>query len=313
MFADMYYQYSISIPAQLAVAYHVNRLQGIRSSINSCWPPQRCPRFFISNDDEYQVPSSTLPSIIGKRKQIDNDGGRAGLMGIKHVIALVDLAEIQSMHRISAPVLFKAACALLTSHLTGSTQALFANTQAGRQWPFMDTAITSYLPNPITITGNKLNLVLNRIAIPSSCTTTGEFLQTLEDEQHLLTTHAHAPVSSIMAQLSPADAAAFVAGRRQLLNWNPVMAAGGAVNDDGGAKEGSGHFLKFVSIEGYTDVMLEWHCGMVNRHTASLAVQWDGCQAGKGEVRAWAEGFIRVLRWVLTLENWDKEVASFAW
>ena len=42
--------------------------------------------------------------------------------------------------------------------------------------------------------------------------------------------------------------------------------------------------LQPVLIEGFTEVMLAWHCEMVGSHTARVLITWDGCQAGKEEV-----------------------------
>ncbi len=41
MFADIHYQYSTSLNAQLAIAFHPYRLRGIGYLRDRCWPPQR--------------------------------------------------------------------------------------------------------------------------------------------------------------------------------------------------------------------------------------------------------------------------------
>ena len=298
IFADMYYQYSDSLPSQMAVAFHVNRLRGISSLRDSCWPRQRCVGWHIGDDEGYTVPALADPALSTLRKQIDNDGGHKGLVGIQKLAHLRDLGELRSRHKITAPVLFKAACALLNSNLTSSGEVLFINTQAGRQWPFLDPLIAKYLPNPITIAGNTLARVLNRIQIHPH-ETVGSFLSRLEEEQQQLTKHAHAPTPLITSQLNSGDASAFLAGNRQLLNWNPSLTR---VSD--GRTEG----MRVVQLIGYTEVMLEWHCGMLETGEASVHAQWDGCQVGEAEVQGWADGFLKALLWVASVENWESKV-----
>ena len=93
--------------------------------------------------------------------------------------------------------------------------------------------------------------------------TVGSYLVYLEEEQQLLMVHAHAWISSITMQLNPDDAAAFLAGRRQLLNWNPSLAK--TVNENG-------EKMRIVQLLGYTEVMLEWRCGMLQADVVSVHV-----------------------------------------
>lgn len=304
IFADMYYQLSSSLLSQIAVAFHVNRLSGIGSLGEACWPRQRCVGWHIGDDDGYKVPIGVDAALSTERKPIDNDAGDAGRVGIQKTAHLNDLGELRSKHNVSAPVLFKAACALLNSHLTLSREVLFSNSQSGRQWPFLDPSIAKYLPNPVTIAGNTITAALNRIQVHPH-ETVGSFLARLEEEQRLLTTHAHAPLPSIISQLSPSDAAAYITGgRRQLLNWNPSLA------DTVTEKSNE---MRLVQLTGDTELMLLWHCGMLGGHVGSVHMQWDGCQVGKMEVQGWADGFVKALAWVARLDNWDRKIEELEW
>ena len=211
--------------------------------------------------------------------------------------------RLRSKHKISAPVLFKAACALLNSHLSLSREVLFINTQAGRQWPFLDPSIAKHLPNPVTIAGYTLSSVLNRIQV-SLEETVGSFLTRLEAEQQLLTIHAHAPKGPIASQLEPDDAAVHWAGHRQLLNWNTSVFE--SLTDK--SRE-----LRLVEVRGYTEVMLQWHCGIIEADVAKILVTWDGCQAGKTEVQEWADGFMKALQWVSQVQNWERKIEDLVW
>lgn len=302
LFADTFYQHRNSIPAQTSVAFHVNRLRGMGSLRERPWPAQRCAGWFIGDDTGYHIPQpSQNPTLLQQRTPIDGSSGiHTGTIGIRRTAHLQDLSSLRSAHAISAPTVFKLACALLTSHLSASPEVTFSQTQSGRQWPFLSPSTAAYLPNPITIAGNTLAVIQNRIHVPPAATV-GDLLTCLEAEQVLLSKHAHAPAAAITAQLNPADAAAFHAGRRQLLNWNPVMA-------DIAAKQGTTR-MELVHVEGFTEVMLEWHCGMVGSN-AVVTARWDGAQFGKATVDRWADMFIAALKWVATAGNWDRKLGG---
>ena len=301
LFADTFYQNRTSLLAQNSVTFHVNRLRGIGSLREVIWPAQRCIGCFIGDDTGYRIPQSLRNPLLSDRSQIDNDPGYTGMVGIQKTANLSDLAKLRSEHGISTPVLFKLACALLNSCLSGgSPEVCFAQSQAGRQWPFVSDDIAQYLPNPISIAGNTLALVVNRIHVDANATV-GNLLTSLEEEQHLLSKHAHASIPAISPQLNAVDVATLHAARRQLLNWNPVMAEIAAKRESA--------VLELLEIQGFTDVMLEWHCGVVGS-TAVLATQWDGAQFGKATVEPWTDMFMEALKWVATIANWDRKLGE---
>lgn len=301
LFADTYYQYRSSVPAQIAIAFHVDRLRGISSLREKCWPPQRSPGWFIGDDRGHTIPSGTGAPLLQDRAQIDNDNGFAGLMGIKKLVKVPSLPDLRSKYQISSPIVFKAACAIVNAHLTGSSEVIFSNTQAGRRWPHIDDDVAKFLPNPVTIAGNTLGIVINRIHVNPN-ETTGTLLRHLEGEQKLLTRYEHAPITAIAAQLNPGDAATLQASRKQLFNWNPNSADFEVVDMN--------RELQPILIEGFTEVMLEWHCGMVDGETGRVVVRWDGCQAGRETVEGWAEQFVKALEWVAKVENLEKEIGQ---
>lgn len=184
-------------------------------------------------------------------------------MGSQDIARLIDLGELCFKHEVSASVLLKASCALLDSHLTLTREVLFKNIQAGHQWPFLNALVIQHLPRSVRIAKDALAAVLNRIEIyPEE--TVGSGGSFLVCQQRLLTTHAHSPISSTTSQLNPDDAAAFLAGRKQLLNWNPSSAE--TVTENG--KE-----MRVVQLHVYTAVMLEWRCGMLEADMASVRVK----------------------------------------
>lgn len=304
LFADMWHQYKTSVAAQIGATFHADRARGIGYLGNACWPRQRCQGWLIGDDAGYRPTTHSSNDLLPRRLQVDDDGGQAGFVGITQIIRMEHLVELKALHGISAPIVFKAACALLNSHLTGLPDVLFSNTQAGRQWPFMDDAVARYLPNPITLTGDTLFIVVNRINVDPQQNLI-DFLTRLEAEQRLLTTHAHAPTKAILDKLGPSDVAVFKEAKRQLLNWGPNTMGSAALNPEAE--------LHVTKVEGWTDVMLEWHCGMLDAQTGRLIAQWDGCQAGKVEVEDWIAGFVKALHWVASPGNWARDLGQMEW
>ena len=304
LFADTLYLHSVSVPAQNSVAYHLNRLRGSGPLRETCWPPQRCPGWFIGDDTGYKIPVDPQNSLLQERRPVDGDDDYGRVQEIKKTAELEDLAELRSKLKVSVPTLFKAACAILNSRLSGAEEVMFANVQGGRQWPFLGDGIAKLLPNPVTIAGNTLSLVMNRIHVHGN-ERVGVYLTRLKEEQRSLTKHAHAPTAAISAQLNPSDAAAFYAGRRQLLNYNPSLGFWASIE---GKTKG-----QLIKVEGFTEVMLEWHCGVIGSNTAVLIAQWDGAQFGKAKVERWTEVFMNTLQWLARLDNWGKTLADVDW
>ncbi|KAL9011226.1 MAG: hypothetical protein Q9173_003910 [Seirophora scorigena] len=307
LFADTFYQNRTSIPAQTSVAFHVNRLRGIGSLREVIWPPQRCIGAFIGDDTGHRIPRALQNPLLLDRSQIDDDAGYTGLAGIRKTVDLGDdLGKLRAEHGITTPVLFKLACAILNSRLSGSPDVCFAQSQSGRQWPFVDKSIARYLPNPITIAGSTLALIMNRIHVDADAPV-GRLLTHLEEEQRLLSKHTHTFFSAISAQLNnAADVAALHAGGKQVLNWNPVMAERTAAAK---RESSAGSGVQLLRVQGFSDAMLYWHCGLVGSH-AVLVTTWDGAQFGKATVDPWTDMFLSALKWVAATANWNRKLGE---
>lgn len=299
LFADIYYQYQTSLPAQLGLAFHVNRLMGISSSKNAIWPYQRAEDWFIGDDEAWESPNLADGHVIEsgshQRKQLDDGGWRVGYDGVTQFVHLDHLAELWSSHSISVPVLFKAACVLLNCHLTDQASAVFANSQAGRQWPFVEQDVVRYLPSPLNIAGPTFTVLMNYVSLDWN-ETVGTLLCRLEAEQRDLTHYTHTPMSSIVEQLSKSDGNTVIEATRQLLNWQPYWRGSVARN--------ASSELEVVQIEGHSDRAVVWHCGMMDSNTARLLAQWDGAQLAKQDMESYVSAFLTYLEWLHKPENW---------
>ena len=304
LFADIYYAHRNSLDAQLGLAYHVHRLKGLDAHKSVLWPPQRCHGWFIGNDSGWQP--STLEHSFGssERRQLDEGGWRVGYEGITQFRPLRDLAQLWSAHKISVPVVFKAACVLLNSHMTGKLTVVFINSQAGRQWPFLQDPVSRYLPNPFTIAGPTLTSVVNNITINAK-ESVGDLLSRLEHEQQALTKYSHTPMADVLSHLPSADRAVAKEATRQLLNWQP--------NWRGMARRAASSELQTIQIEGHGDRGVNWNCGMMDAEEARLTVKWDGAQLGAAEMKLRAEEFLRLVEWLQKPASWGENVDKFVW
>lgn len=276
LYADMYYQQSTSRPAQDSIAFHVRRLQGIHLLKNAVWPPQ-----------------STIAPKGARPTDVHRIWGKTQL---KH---LSELREKQ----ISTPTLMKVACALMASQFSAGSEVLFVNVQAGRQWPFLDGSVAKYLPNPITIGGMTMTMVMNRIRVDSQ-RELGELLRHIEDEQKLLTKHCQAPVPSILEQLPPEDRSTFQAARQHLLNWNPhigALAPGGEPKKD---------WLQRLGMQMSPYRLIEWHCGTVGAESAVVLARADATRVDSATVQVWMDAFVDALEWVADVGNWSKRLGE---
>ena len=304
MFADFYYLHRSSLEAQLGVTFHVRRLQGINSAKDALWPSQRCPEWFIGDDSQWQP--STLEQRLGvnERKQLDGGGWRVGYYGITLDTRLLHLGTLCSAHGISVPVLFKTACVLLNSHLTGQSDVLFANSQAGRQWPFLHEDMARYLPNPVTIAGLTFTVVINRIRVDAG-ESVGSLLARVESDQRSLTRYSHAPMLDVLGQLGKPDSETATEATRQLFNWWSDWR--------GQAARLARAELKPLQVEGHSDRGVIWHCGILDSEMGRLLVQWDGAQIAKKDMQRWAEAFMKVLDWLQLPDSWDWRIDEFCW
>ncbi|KAI4172706.1 MAG: hypothetical protein LQ346_008548 [Caloplaca aetnensis] len=188
--------------------------------------------------------------------------------------------------------------------MTGKPHALFANTQAGRQWPFLQDSVSRYLPNPLTIAGLTFAVVLNNVAVQPGGSV-GDLLTRLEQEQQALTAFSHAPMADVLSQLPATDRRVAVEATRQLLNWQPYWRGEG--------RRAADSELRTVQVEGHTDRAVIWHCGLTDAETARLTVQWDGAQLSAAEMQLRAGQFLRLAEWLQVPGNWGEPVETFVW
>ncbi|KAJ5198966.1 AMP-dependent synthetase/ligase [Penicillium cf. griseofulvum] len=246
LWAESYYSFRESPQARASVQWHTNYLDGIHNHIDKAQWPQ-----------------------VHKRGPFDPTGSGYG-SGAQHSFVVPDLAALRKKHpQISAPVIVKAALALLHVYQTGYDHAVFSNVQAGRTaWPFMPTMFASnhgLFDEATDVAGPLLQSVTNLIKI-SPDESVLDMLKRLQADQQALTQHAHAPWPAIERALDKANGSGYATGsasshrglmRRvftsQVFNWVPGMGAQGS-----GLKEPFANLRKLRSVT-------RWQVGLIVR------------------------------------------------
>ncbi|KAL9594336.1 MAG: hypothetical protein Q9219_007086 [cf. Caloplaca sp. 3 TL-2023] len=140
---------------------------------------------------------------------------------------------------------------------------------------------------------------------PSPTQSTLSFLQSLRQEQKLLTQHAQAPLSRIERSLSEADGAVFAAmGRGQSLDWNGAIQGLSRAADDGSRS------LQILRSRGHTDATAMWDCGLLGPEEAGLTFRYDDCQLSQEEATEALEGFKICTEWVCKSDHWARSVTE---
>lgn len=293
--ADQYFSNQTSLPAKLAVDFHVRRLTGISASKNALFPRQKAAEWFKGHHFGW----TPDPSIHKDKDMIQarlNQQTHVGVQGLTSTLHLPNLQHLKQTHNIEAAILLKAVLALINVQETHSHEALFASYQAGRNWPFTPTWMQKQLPPAMDIAGPTLQIATERIAINRSQTVLS-LLQHLAAEQQDFNKHTHAPLLAIRKALPEQDAEVMESiRRRQIFNWLP--------------RTGGDEYVKLrrVQLWSRTDVGLLWNCSAVGEEEIKIHVSWDDAQLSTKEVEGLLKRFGQACKILSSKQNWEKKM-----
>ncbi|EME40391.1 hypothetical protein DOTSEDRAFT_75005 [Dothistroma septosporum NZE10] len=294
-FADALFLQRGSIQAQIDVDFHVRRLRGLGQMEHSLWPFQRVPEWFKGNF------SDVFDDLVKQRTLLDGDKS-IGVNGVTKRTHLPHLQTLQKQHNLSAPAILKTALAILNTHYTGTTHAIFTQYEAGRTWPFLSPFVTSHLPNAMDINGPTFEAVLNNIPVSPSQNVLS-LISHINTEQILLTSHAHAPLFSIQEALAADGNNLIAILRRQIFNWLPGLKGMVAESHEGEA-------VRRVQVQSRSDVGILWNCGMVDAETFQMNASYDDAQLRRTEVDEAVERLFVIARWIMEPGNWERKVGE---
>lgn len=265
LWAESYYSLQTTPQARKSIAWHAKYLEGVQDHLKDAqWP---------------QTPLTRGPF---------DPTGKGYVPGVRHSFVVPELAALRKQHPdISAPIVVKAALALLNIRRTGTKSAIFSNVQAGRTaWPFLPTSFTqdpafNSMDEATDVAGPLLQSVTNFIKF-SHDETVLQLLRRLQADQADLTQHAHAPWSEIEKVLDrrTLDVSKHTGLMRkvfttQIFNWIPGMGAQVA-----GTREPFEHLKSLASVTRWqVGVIVRAGLGGVDNDTVYLALLGDGLNA----------------------------------
>lgn len=279
LWADSYFNQRTSAAAAAAVRWHAKALEDLGSHQKALWPPFAMP----VDDPEPMLAEATNPSF--------------------EVPALV--AFRRKHPQVSAPIILKAALALLNIHRTGHTHALFCNYEAARtSFPFLPRAVHARGSFEATdVSGPTIQLVANLIE-PKADDTVVSFLERMQDTQRHLTHHAAAPLRQIMASLGPAGALVPEVMGRQIFNWAPGMGLTGTAPPPHAR-------LETLKAENRPHVGLTVIAGLGGPASCTYFLQLRGTSFDGEGYDAIARDLEGITRWLLAEENWGRSVMEY--
>lgn len=296
LFANAYYSHRASIQSQISLKHHISRLKGIGELRNALWPT-RYDSQVLEGEDANQEHDEGSPRKSSDRILLGG-GTSQGLQGFTRRAKLSTMGKLQSEHKVSHAVAIKAAVALLNIKQTGSTHALFANTQLCRSWPFLEKQISDFLPDPMDIPGPTIEHVFNKVEIRPAETVLA-LLQRMQSEQDGLTEHARTPILALREQLGEEDGNMLIEIlRRQFFQYAPLL------------QSEKGASVQLVDWQGHGDIAIAWNCGMLDAETFQMLVTYNDAVFQPPEVEKLLECLMQIVQWVVDPENWEKTVGD---
>ena len=295
-FANAYYSHRTSVQSQISLKYHISRLKGIGELRDALWPRRYNPQVLEGEETSHEHDGGS-PQKSCDRILLEGSTSQ-GVEGFTRRAKLIQMATLQSEHKVSRAVVIKAAIALLNVHQTGQTHALFVNTQICRSWPFLEKDIATFLPDPMDIPGPTIEYVVNKVEIHPDEPVLA-FLQRMQEEQDGLTENARTPLLALREQLGETDGDMLVEIlQRQFFQFAPLL------RSEKDAK------MQLVDWQGHTDIAILWLCGMFDAETLQVLVKYNDAVFRPVEVEELLESLMRIVKWVVEPESWEKKVGE---
>ncbi|KAL9593718.1 MAG: hypothetical protein Q9219_007421 [cf. Caloplaca sp. 3 TL-2023] len=284
LFANAYYNYRTSVPAQLNVDYFAARIKGLARRREGLWPSES---FHSRNGppersaDHLLLTGNITPGIAGIARHI-----RINMSNNKYLKA----------YKIPHSVAIKAAIAFYNTQQTGHPYAFFNNLQMCRNYPFLDRQIADRLPDVMDMPGATIEIAFDSLYLdPDAHIST--FLKRLESEQTETTARAQVPWLLLEEQIDVEDAKVLAEVlQRQAINYNPV------VTPDPNAP------LQNVQFAGNANLSIMWWCGMVDVETVQMRLTWNDEVLGIQDAEAALDGFERNMKWLVDGDNWERTI-----
>ncbi|KPM38310.1 hypothetical protein AK830_g8217 [Neonectria ditissima] len=278
--ADSYHALRLSPAATVSVDFHVKRLRNLHEHTKALYPPAKSPRQAITESPD----------------GLDYGFDAPGLLGLK-----------KDHPKIAAPVVLKAAMALVNVARTGHSHAIICNFEAGRaQFPFVPGSVQALHQDSFEasdVNGPVMQGVCNLIEVPRDEKALA-LLTRLQDEQESLTKHAHAPMQRIIeglnAQGHGTGDAMVEAHRTQFSTWVPGVL---------------GEYEKLqvskIAIRCAAGLVIVGALGGPAATTFMLSMRWDVANYSREETGKFVADLESAVLWLTTRETRDLSVKDF--
>ena len=280
--ADSLYTLRTSPLAKQAVKYHVSHLKGISEHKHALWPFPT-PRLDVSPE------------------RADIDG---------HVItySAPDLLRLREKYpQLTAPIVIKAALALLTIYHTNHTHAIFLSLEANRaRFPFIPESYSSVGEfDHADVPGPTFSGILNMIAYQPHETVI-EYLSRIREYQVEQTKHGSVPWHEVLRELDCLDV--FPATAESLMfNWMPGLGA-----QVSGGQNAYSHF-KLVQTFIRVRMGMLVNAGTFGPNGSDVVFLLQGALTNMST--AWsvlfAEKLKKISLWLAAPKSWSKPVGQF--
>jgi hypothetical protein len=311
LYSDTYYSLRTSLSAHLAIDYHVQRLSSLGSHRAGLFPPQRAPEWFWGRNTGCQPNPSVSSNFSNPNREMLDPGTDELDNELKAKFDLPSINKLRSqIPGLASSVIAKAAIALLNTHYTSHTHAVFRSTEAGRGGlPFLPEELGSYVDiNCTDIAGPCWQHIVELIEVRQD-EKLGSFLERLQAEQTFLTKYSQAPVLEIMKRLGMKEDGTGTGDmlpdifRRESFNWAPGIGTGGKGEFEG---------LRSVQSLPRNDMGIGFRVGVGGRKgdECRLLFNWDGANVRREEAGEMLRVLERVLRWVCEEGGVEREIGG---
>ncbi|KAL8950888.1 MAG: hypothetical protein Q9222_003105 [Ikaeria aurantiellina] len=286
LFANAYYDYRSSIPAQISLGYYAANMKGIAQRKDGIWPKESFKSINAPLDrtaDHLLLKGDITPGLTGIAKHIKID---------------MSTNQYLKVHKIPHLIAIKAAIAIYNTQQTSHPYAFFSSLQMARSYPFLSSQITSYLPEIMDMPGATIEGPFENVHLPPD-EPLSSLLHRMHSDQNVQTLYAQCPIAGLRDQLPPEDALTLSSlFGRQAVNYNPV------VTPDPDA------LLQNIQFAGHANLSIMWWCGMVDAETVQMRITWNDSVLQQSDAEKAMEGFERNMKWIVDGGNWERKVGE---
>jgi len=280
--ADSYFSLRNSHEAQVAVSWHVNRLNNLLESKVGVFPP--------------------LPKVPIRIQATDDNGYHT-------TFEATGMTNLRRKHpHLAPPTVMKAAWSLMNLNRTGHTHAIFTNLQADRRkFPFIPPALEALVPpdafSATNVAGLTLQDVINIIPLISNESLI-DFMGRIHLDQEDLNKYAAAPLKQIMTEMGGINSEILLdILRSQIFNWTTGL----------GALESGNPYENYEPVSGAIrpSLRLVINVDVAGEKDETVYMQIKSPLYDNDGLKAIADEVEDFTRWLVNEENWESKIGNF--